>query len=105
MKKSKYEIAMLVKELLELKLEEERRRRWTDRLRFGGRANIINQDTIEIDPSGFKILSQSKNTDGDTLIEWEAEGHVKSSLVVSRMDTVRRSGTLVIKSNGEAELL
>ncbi len=105
MTKSKYEIAMLVKELLELKLEEERRRKWTDRLRFGGRANIINHDTVEIDPSGFKILSQSKNTNGDTLIEWEAIGHVKSSLYVSRLDPVRRSGTLLIKSNGDAELL
>ncbi len=105
MKKSKYEIAMLVQELLELQIEEQRRRRWTDKLRYGGRPNIVTHDSVDIDPSGFRIISQTKNQDGDTLIEWEAEGHVKSSLIVSRMDTVRRSGTLIIRSNGDAELL
>lgn len=105
MNRSKYEIAMLVKELLELKIEEQRRRRWTDRLRFGGRPNVVTHDTVDIDPSGFKILSQTKNTNGDTLIEWEAIGHVKSSFIVSNLDTIRRSGTLIIRSNGDAELL
>ena len=105
MTKSKYEIAMLVKELLELQVEEQRRRSWTDKLRFGGRPNIVSHDNVDIDPSGFKILSRTTNKDGDTLIEWEAIGHVKSSLYVSRLDTVRRSGTLLIKANGDAELL
>lgn len=105
MNKSKYEIAMMVKELLELELEAKRRSMWVSRLRSGWRSNVVTQDTIDIDPSGFKILSKHTKENGDTVIEWEAEGHVKSSFVVSRLDTIRRSGTLVIKANGEAELL
>ena len=98
-------IAMLVKELLEMKIEANRRQMWTSKLRFGGRANVVHQDMIEIDPSSFKILSREEHTNGDTTIEWEAVGHVKTSYYVSRLEPIRRSGTLLIKANGEAELL
>ncbi len=105
MNKSKYEIAMLVKELLELRLEAERRRKWAEKLRFGGRVKVVRHDAVDIDPSGFKILSQTTHPNGDILIEWEAVGHIKSSFVVNRLDTIRRSGTLLLKANGDAELL
>ncbi len=102
---NKYELASLVEDLLNRKLEAERRRLWADRLSRGGRIRDVGKNEVGIDPHAFKVVSRSTSENGDVVIEWEATGFIKSSLPLIGSATVQRSGTLVIRSDGEPELL
>lgn len=105
MKRNKYELAMLVQDLLETEMESKRRQLTIGTLRSGGRIGAVYQDEVRINPSEFKVVSEAKNEHGDTVIEWEATSYIRSSRILSGLATVRRSGTLLIKSNGKAELV
>lgn len=105
MKHNKYELAEMVEELLNRELEARRRKLWADSLLRGGRIRDVGKDEVDIDPSAFKIISRSTSESGDIFIEWEATGFVKSSLPFRGPNTVKRTGTLIIRSNGESELL
>jgi len=105
MTRNKYELAILVEGLLNKKLEAKRRNLWADSLLRGGRIRDVGKDEVGIDPSAFTIVSTSTSENGDTIIEWEATGFVKSSLPFRGPSTVKRSGTLLIRRNGEPELL
>jgi hypothetical protein len=105
MTRDKYEIAMLVQELLETEMESQRRQLSIDKIRSGGRVGTMYQDEVRINPSEFKVVSETKNEHGDTIIEWEATSYIRSSRILSGLTTVQRSGTLLIKSNGRAELV
>ena len=105
MTRNKYELATLVEELLNRKLEAKRRALWADRLQRGGRIRDVGKNEVAIDPSAFKILSRSTSENGDVLIEWEATGFIKSSLPFRGPNTVKRSGTLIIRRDGDPEIL
>ena len=105
MTRNKYELAEMVEDLLNRNLEARRRRLWAERLMRGGRIRDVGKNEVDIDPAAFKIISSQVSEDGDTIIEWEAVGFIKSSLPFRGPSTVKRSGTLVIPRNGEPELL
>ncbi|MFW9907253.1 MAG: hypothetical protein ACFFEF_01650 [Candidatus Thorarchaeota archaeon] len=105
MKLNKFELANLVEKLLNQKLETERRRLWADSVLRGGRIRDVGKDEVGIDPSAFKVVSKTTSENGDMFIEWEATGFVKSSIPFSRPTTLKRTGVLIIRENGHAELL
>ncbi len=105
MKRNRYELAILVQELLDTEIESQRRQLTINKLRSGRRIGVSYQSEVRIDPSDFKVVSETKNEHGDTVIEWEATSYIRSSRVLSGLATVRRSGILLIKSNGKAELV
>jgi hypothetical protein len=97
-KRNKHELAALVEELLRLKAEARKRKLLAER-------GDVHEADISINPSEFKIVSESTTDDGNTLIEWQAVEYVLTEFTVSEPYRFERSGKLLIKQNGEAELL
>ncbi len=98
MKTSKGEIAAIVENLLKLEAEERRRKLLAER-------GDVHEADISIDTSSFEILSESTTDDGDTMIEWKVDEYVLTEFTVSEPYKFDKTGKLLLKKNGKAELL
>ncbi|MHA2424041.1 MAG: hypothetical protein ACXAEF_04590 [Candidatus Thorarchaeota archaeon] len=98
MNRSTHELAAIVEELLRLKAEARRRKILAER-------GDIHEADISLDPSTFKVVSKSTTDDGDTLIEWQAVEYVLTEFTISEPYRFEKSGRLLLKKNGAAELL
>lgn len=105
MKRNTHALAEMVQELLRLKAEQRRRELILKRRDSGGSIQEVHEADISVDPSSFKVISESTTDDGDTLIEWEVVEYVLTEFTVDEPYRFEKSGRLLIKQNGEAELL
>ena len=98
MTRNRDELAELVQHLLVKKAKERRKAILEKR-------GDVHEADISIDPSTFKILSETETESGDTIIEWEAVEYVLTEFTVSEPYRFERSGKLILKTDGSSDLL
>jgi hypothetical protein len=91
------ELAKLVQHLIDEKVKK-RREELMDK------HGDIHKAMTSVDPSTFKILSENKNEDGDTVVKWEVVDYITTEFTVDNPHEIRRTGTLILKEDGSSEL-
>jgi hypothetical protein len=65
----------------------------------------VHEAMIGMDASTFKILSETKTEEGDTVIKWEAMDYITTEFTVDEPHEIKRTGTLILKKDGSSNLV
>ena len=91
------ELAKLVLQLIDEKVKERHRELLEEQ-------EDDHEAMIGIDPSTFKILSETNTEEGDALIKREVVDYITTEFTVEEPHRIRRTGTLILKKDGSSEL-
>ncbi|MHA2141336.1 MAG: hypothetical protein ACXADC_07620 [Candidatus Thorarchaeota archaeon] len=98
MTQNRDELVKLVQQLIDEKIKERRKELLEER-------EDVHEAMSDIDPSTFKILSETVTDEGDTVIKWEVVEFVTTEFTVDEPHRFERKGTIVIKRDGSSELV
>jgi hypothetical protein len=99
------EIAKLVENLLNEAAQERKKKLIEERMKSSDFIKDVHEAYIGIDSDSFKIISKQQDEIGDLIIEWEAIEYIETEFTVDEPYKFEKSGKLLIRKNGEAELL
>jgi len=96
MARNRDELAKLVQQLIDEKVKERR-----GELEEQG---DFHESMVGFDLSTFRIISETKTENDDTVIKWEAVDYILTEFTVDEPHQIKRTGTLILKKDGASEL-
>lgn len=105
MKLNKKELADLLERLLNEKAQERKEELLKQRMESDDFIKDVHEAQIGIDFKELEVISETVNDEGDIIVEWKAIEHVLTEFTVDEPYQFEKRGKILLKKNGEAELL
>ncbi|MDF1537637.1 MAG: hypothetical protein P1Q69_01880 [Candidatus Thorarchaeota archaeon] len=105
MKHDAKELAKLVEKLLNERAQKRKRELLKKRMESDDFINDVHEAEIGIDPNEFDILSETTTEEGEVILEWNAIEYVLTEFTVDEPYQFHKTGKVLLKKNGNAELL
>ncbi len=99
------ELAKIIERLLNEEAQERKKELLKKREESGDFIQDVHEADIGIDPSELEILSKTTTEEGHTIVEWKAIEYVLTEFTVDEPYQFEKRGKLLLKKNGEVELL
>ena len=104
MERDKQELTKLINQLLYEKTQERKKELLKKRMESDAFIKDVHEADISISSDDLEILSETETEDG-VLIEWKAIEYVLTEFTVDEPYQFPRTGKLLLKNDGSAELL
>ena len=99
------ELAGLIERLLNEQAQERKKELVKKMMESDDFIKDIHEADIGIDPNELEILSETTTEEGDVIVEWNAIEYVLTEFTVDEPHKFEKRGKIILKKNGEAELL
>lgn len=99
------ELAGIIERLLNEKAQERKKELMKKRMESDDFIKDVHEADIGIDPNELEVLSQTTTEEGDVIVEWKAIEYVLTEFTVDEPYQFEKRGKILLRKNGEAELL
>lgn len=99
------ELAGIIERLLNEKAQERKKELMKKRMESDDFIKDVHEADIGIDPNELEVLSQTTTEEGDVIVEWKAIEYVLTEFTVDEPYQFEKRGKILLRKNGEAEVL